>query len=182
MRIIAGEFRGRHLLAPRDKTIRPTTDRLRESIFNALTSQLGTFEGLQVADIFAGTGAFALESLSRGASGAILVEKHFDSLNLLRQNLARLGVEKKVEILTADARNLPRRGGGFDLIFMDPPYGQGLALPALDSLLAGGWAVPATLVVVERAKKDDFELPEGLEEIKSIKQGKRVAQFLTVKA
>ena len=98
MRIIAGEFRGRRLLVPKDKTIRPTTDRLRESIFNVLTSQLGTFEGLQVADIFAGTGAFALESLSRGVSGAILVEKHFDSLILLRQNIARLGVEKKVEI------------------------------------------------------------------------------------
>ncbi len=182
MRIIAGEFRGRHLLGPKDKTIRPTTDRLRESIFNALTSQLGTFEGLQVADIFAGTGAFALESLSRGASGAILVEKHFESLKLLRQNIALLGVEKKVEIITADARNLPRRGGGFDLIFMDPPYGRNLARPALDSLLASGWVVPATLVVVERAGKDIFELPESLEEIKSIKQGKRVAQFLTVKA
>ncbi len=181
MRIIAGTFKARRLLTPKDKTVRPTTDRLRESIFNVLTSRLGTFEGLQVADVFAGTGAFGLECLSRGADGAILVEKHFESLNLLRQNIALLGVEEKAEILTADARNLPRRGGHFDVIFLDPPYGRGLALPTLQSLIASHWIGPATLIVVERAEKDTFELPDTLEEVKSIKQGTRRVQFLTVK-
>ena len=181
MRIIAGEFRGRSLFAPKDKTIRPTTDRLRESIFNALASRLGSFEGLQVADLFAGTGAFALESISRGASGAVLVEKHFESLKLLRQNIESLELEKKAEVLTADARNLPRRGSLFDLVFMAPPYGRDLAAPALQSLVKSGWIGPSTLVVLERPEKDEFQLPDMLEEIKSIKQGTRLAQFLGLK-
>lgn len=181
MRIIAGKFRGRKILGPKDRSIRPTTDRLRESIFGAITSRVGNLEGLRVADVFAGTGAFGLEALSRGASSVEMVEKHFASLELLRQNIELLGVGGRADILPADDRTLPRRGTPFDLIFLDPPYGRGLASPTLISLAASGWIGPATLIVVERGEKDAFEIPETLEEIKVIKQGKRRAHFLNLK-
>ncbi len=181
MRIIAGKFRGRKILGPKDRSIRPTTDRLRESIFGAIASRVGSFEGLRVADLFAGTGAFGLEALSRGASSVEMVEKHYASLDLLRHNIELLGAGERVDVLTADARTLPRRETPFDLIFLDPPYGQSFATPALHSLAASGWIGPATLIVVERGEKDTFEVPETLEEIKVIKQGKRRAHFLSLK-
>ncbi len=181
MRIIAGKYRGRKILGPKDKTIRPTTDRLRESIFNAIVSRVGSFENLRVADLFAGTGAFGLEALSRGASSVVMVEKHYASLELLHHNIELLGAGQQVDVVAADARALPRRDKPFDLIFLDPPYRRGLAVPALLSLAASGWIGPATLIVVEREEKDAFELPATLEELKVIKQGKRRAHFLSPK-
>jgi len=178
MRIIAGEFRGRRLISPDDKTIRPTTDRLRESIFNTLAHRLGDFAGARVADIFAGTGAFGIEALSRGAAFATFVEKHRPSLDLLGRNIKHFGIEKRADVLTADALNLPKATGPYDLIFIDPPYGRGLAGPTLKSLIKAGWVTPAGLVVVEREENDACDIPPGFEEVKCIKQGKRRAHIL----
>ena len=179
MRIIAGEFRGRRLLTPKDSAIRPTADRLRESIFNALAHRLGSFEGVRVADIFAGTGAFGIEALSRGAAFACLVEKHRQSLDLIRQNINRFGMGGRTQVLTADARNLPEADKPYGLIFMDPPYGRGLTGPTLESLIAAKWIAPAGLIVVEREEKDGFDIPLRFEELKCIRQGKRRAHILT---
>jgi len=178
MRIIAGEFRGQRLISPEDKTVRPTTDRLRESIFNALAHRLGDFEGARVADIFAGTGAFGIEALSRGAAFATFVEKHRASLDLLGRNIKHFDIEERAEVITADARNLPKISKAYNLIFMDPPYGRGLSGPTLESLIKANWIAPAGLVVVEREEKDVFDLPSGFEELKCIKQGKRRAHIL----
>jgi 16S rRNA (guanine966-N2)-methyltransferase len=179
MRIIAGKFRGKRLLTPKDSAIRPTTDRLRESIFNALIHRLGGFEGVRVADIFAGTGAFGIEALSRGATFACFVEKHRQSLDLIRQNVDRFGIGGQAEVLTADARNLPEADKPYDVIFMDPPYGQGLAGPTLESLITSKWIAPVGLIVVEREEKDALDTPLGFEELKCIRQGKRRADILT---
>jgi len=181
MRIIAGKFRGRRLISPRDATIRPTTDRLRESIFNVLAHRLGTFEGTRVADIFAGTGAFGLEAASRGAAFITFIEKHRQSLELIRQNLDQFDIKDKADILIADARNLPNASNPYNVIFMDPPYGKGLAEPTLQSLISANWIAPTGLVIVERAEEDIFEFPDQFEAIKKIKQGKRRVQFLQLK-
>jgi len=181
MRIIAGKFRGRRLISPKDATIRPTTDRLRESIFNVLVHRLGTFEGARVADIFAGTGAFGLEAASRGATFITFIEKHQQSLDLIRQNLDQFDIKDKADILIADARSLPNASNPYNVIFMDPPYGKGLAEPTLQSLISAHWIAPTGLVIVERAEEDIFEFPDQFEDIKNIKQGKRRVQFLQLK-
>lgn len=178
MRIIAGEFRGRKLKTPETHDIRPTTDRLRESIFSVALHRKGTFEGLEVADVFAGTGAFGLESLSRGAAKAVFVERDEASLKLLTENISLLKVAARAEVLKLDAVAVPPRTKAPGIIFMDPPYGKGLVSPVLGRLFAKGWIGPATLVVVEREEKDDFGIPEGMEEVRVLKQGKRRAHFL----
>ncbi len=179
MRIIGGKFRGRSLLIPKESAIRPTTDRLRESIFNALTHRLGSFEGVRVADIFAGTGAFGIEALSRGAAFACFVEKHRPSLDLIHQNIDRFDIDGRAEVVTADARKLPGADKPYDVIFIDPPYGRGLAGPTVESLITSKWIAPAGLIVVEREEKDAFDIPLGFEELKCIRQGKRRADILT---
>ena len=108
----------------------------------------------------------------------MFVEKNPQSLKLLKENIALFMVGDRSEILTNDALSLPKESKAFDVIFMDPPYGKGLTFPALESLMATGWIGPATLVIVEREEKDEFEIPEGMEEVRVLKQGKRHAHFL----
>src|SRR3954467_10782232 len=123
MRIIAGRWRGRPLLSPPGHATRPTADRVREALFSMLASRLGTFEGLQVADLFAGSGALGLEALSRGAAHCVFVEKDRRAVEAIRANLAALGASGEVLARDADHAALP---GPFDLAFLDPPYGSGL--------------------------------------------------------
>lgn len=164
MRIIAGEHRGRKLTAPAGKTARPTSDRLRETIFNILEHGSGLrpdkgIKDARVADIFAGTGAMGLEALSRGAATGVFIEKHHDSVAALRGNIEMLGLPEDVaRIMVADARNLPTQEHPFDIVFMDPPYGRDLAGPTLASLAASGWVGPDSLVVLEvpKSETDDF--------------------------
>lgn len=143
MRIIAGQWRGRPLDAPKGDATRPTSDRAREGLFSMLVSRLGTFEDLAVADLFAGTGALGLEALSRGAAHCTFVEKDRLALDILRRNVDRLGADKRAEIRAQSVEHAPPPPRPFDLILMDPPYGAGLAQPALDRaadwLAPGGW-------------------------------------------
>lgn len=143
MRIIAGQWRGRPLDAPAGQTTRPTSDRAREGLFSMLASRLGSFEGLQVADLFAGTGALGLEALSRGAAFCTFVEKDRTALDTLRRNVARLGAGDRSDLRAQAVEHVPPPHRPCDLIMLDPPYGAGLAQPALDSAAAwlapGGW-------------------------------------------
>ncbi len=164
MRIIAGRYRGKHLVAPPDDSIRPTADRVRESIFDILTSRLGqSFEGLRVLDLFAGTGAMGLEALSRGAAGVVLVDSGVEARGVIRDNIEALGVGGIAKLLRRDATALGPAGtmGGFDLIFLDPPYGQGLGEKALVSARAGGWIAPGAVIVLEEARVARLVLPDG---------------------
>jgi 16S rRNA (guanine966-N2)-methyltransferase len=139
MRIIAGRWRGRALAAPAGQATRPTSDRTREALFSMLASRIGTFEGLRVADLFAGSGALGLEALSRGAAHCTFVETDRTAIEAIRRNLAALGAEAEVLASPAEHARLP---GPFDLVFLDPPYGSALARPVLARLplVPGGWA------------------------------------------
>ncbi len=138
MRIIAGKWRGRALKAPPGDATRPTSDRAREALFSMLASRLGSFEGLAVADIFAGTGALGLEALSRGATHCTFVEQDRAALEALRANIATLGADALVRAQSATGFS----GGPFDLVFLDPPYRSGLWKEALGrlTLAPGAWA------------------------------------------
>ncbi|MGZ8326703.1 MAG: 16S rRNA (guanine(966)-N(2))-methyltransferase RsmD [Allosphingosinicella sp.] len=138
MRIIAGQWRGRPLAAPPGDSTRPTSDRAREGLFSMLASRLGSFEGLQVADLFAGSGALGLEALSRGAAHCVFVENDRRAVEAIRSNLAALGASGEVLARSAEHAALPVPA---DHAFLDPPYGSGLA-PAVLAKLAmapGGW-------------------------------------------
>ncbi len=139
MRIIAGRWRGRPLLAPPGDSTRPTADRVREALFSMLASRLGSFEGLEVADLFAGSGALGLEALSRGAAHCVFVENDRSALDAIRRNLAALDAPGEVLARSAEHAALPRP---VDLAFLDPPYGSGLAPAVLAKLevAPGGWA------------------------------------------
>src|SRR5436305_455422 len=139
MRIIAGRWRGRPIVAPAGQATRPTSDRTREALFSMLASRLGSFEGLAVADLFAGSGALGLEALSRGAARCTFVETDRSAIEAIRRNLAAFGAE--AEILAVPAAQA-RLAGPLDLAFLDPPYGSGLAPAALAALplAPGGWA------------------------------------------
>lgn len=164
MRIIAGRFRGKPLLTPGDDTVRPTADRVRESIFDILASRLGqNFTGLRVLDLFAGTGAMGIEALSRGAESCVFVENGVEGRGLIRDHIEAFGLGGVARLLRRDATALGPSGtlGAFDLVFLDPPYGRDLAGRALLSARDGGWLKPDTIIVVEEARETTFEVPEG---------------------
>ena len=168
MRIVGGQWRGRVLAAPRSQAIRPTADRLRESLFNILAHAYGDpITGARVLDLFAGTGALGLEALSRGASFALFVDDGAEARALLRENIATLGLGGVTRIFRRDATRLGAAHPlePFTLAFLDPPYGQGLAEKALVSAHSGGWLAPDALVVVEEAAKAAFAAPEGFAEL-----------------
>jgi 16S rRNA (guanine966-N2)-methyltransferase len=165
MRIIAGRHRGRPLAAPEGLGVRPTSDRAREALFDILAhgrfSDGPAYDAARVLDAFAGTGAFGLEALSRGAAQAVFMEKDRNALGALRANIAALGEEKSAAVLPVDARRAPAAAAPCTLAFLDPPYGEDLAAPALIALAAAGWLAPAALVVVEVAARQKFAAPEG---------------------
>ena len=180
LRVISGQLRGRRLEAPADCGTRPTADRLRERIFSILKSRNGAFEGLKVADIFAGSGAMGIEAVSRGAAMACFVENDSGSLELLKRNLKKLKIDGLCEVLAADARRLPASGGTFDLIFLDPPYGHGLVEPALISLAESKWIGRDSLLIVELAAADPFDLPSGFVAVDDRQHGSSRIMFLTL--
>lgn len=157
MRIIAGRWRSRPLEAPAGATTRPTADRARETLFSMLTSRLGSFEGLLILDLFAGTGALALEALSRGAARAVLAERDLPSRRAIEANIRKLGAEAR--LIAFDACALPPAQAPADLIFLDPPYKEGLAPKALQSALKMGWVAPHTWICVETARGEALEAP-----------------------
>ena len=168
MRIVGGRLRGRPLAAPTSQAIRPTADRLRESLFNILVHAYGDpIADARVLDLFAGTGALGLEALSRGAAFALFIDEGAEARALLRENVATLGLGGTTRIFRRDATKLgvAHPIEAFSLAFLDPPYGRGLAEQALASARAGGWLAPGALVVVEEAAKPGFAAPEGFDEI-----------------
>lgn len=156
MRIIAGQWRGRPLIAPKGDTTRPTADRTREALFSMLTSRMGSFEDLAVADLFAGSGALGLEALSRGAASCLFVEQDKPALDALRANIAKLGAKGDVRAQSVMALGPAR--APLDLILMDPPYGTGAGVVALDKLARLGWVSPASWISIETAKNEKVEL------------------------
>jgi 16S rRNA (guanine966-N2)-methyltransferase len=165
MRIVAGRFRGRPLAAPGDGRTRPTSDRVRESVFNVLEHGIPDFTlaGARVLDLFAGTGALGLEALSRGAAFCLFVEEDAAARGLIRRNVEALGLGGITKVFRRDATDMGPAGnrGGFDLVFLDPPYEQDLARRALASAAAGGWLAPGAVAVIEEARRATIALPPG---------------------
>ncbi len=165
MRIVAGKHRGRHLAAPEGAGVRPTSDRAREALFNVLAHRPLRADGkpalaeARVLDIFAGTGAMGLEALSRGAAYATFVERDRAALAALEKNVAELGEAARTAILRIDVLALPHAKEAASLAFLDPPYGAGLAEPALATLANGGWLEDGAVVIVELGKRDELSPP-----------------------
>ena len=168
MRIVGGRLRSRPIAGPKAPGLRPTADRLRESLFNILAHGYGDpVAGARVLDLFAGTGALGIEALSRGASFAVFVDDGVEARALLRQNSETLGLGGVSRIFRRDATKLgpAHPVEPFSLVFLDPPYGKGLAEKALASAREGGWLKPDALIVVEEAADAGFTAPEGFEEL-----------------
>jgi 16S rRNA (guanine966-N2)-methyltransferase len=183
MRIVAGKFRGKALTSPPDDSIRPTADRVRESVFNILSSRLGpSFDGLRVLDLFAGTGALGLEALSRGASSVVFVDTSADARGLIRDHIEAFGAGGVAKLLRRDATSLGPAGtmGPVDLVFLDPPYGQGLGELALASVKEGGWLKPETLLVLEEGAEVALDLPAGFALDDRREYGAAAVHFLTL--
>jgi 16S rRNA (guanine966-N2)-methyltransferase len=167
MRVVGGRLGGRPLVGPKSNAIRPTADRLRESLFNILLHGYGDpITGARVLDLFAGTGALGIEALSRGAAFALFVDDGAEARALLRENVAALGLGGTTRIFRRDATKLGPAHPlePFALTFLDPPYGRNLAAPALVSARIGGWLAPDALAVVEEATSA-FAAPEGFTEL-----------------
>ncbi len=149
MRIISGKWRGRSLAVPQGDTTRPTADRTREALFSILTSRLGSFEGLVVADIFAGTGALGFEAMSRGAARAVFVDHDKGAIAAIRKTIATLGIERETELIPTAVSALGKARAECDLLMFDPPYETGGAGALLERLTRLGWAAPAAWASIE---------------------------------
>lgn len=185
MRIVGGRLGGRPLAGPKPGigSIRPTSDRLRESLFNVLTHAYGdAVEGARVLDLFAGTGALGFEALSRGAGFALLVDDGTEARGIIRENQMALGVAGFSRIFRRDATKLgPITGmAPFGLVFCDPPYRKGLGEKALTSAREGGWLAPDALIVLEEAADAEIALPEGFEELERRAYGETQVLVLRV--
>jgi 16S rRNA (guanine966-N2)-methyltransferase len=164
MRVVSGRLRSRPLAGPKSDAVRPTSDRLREALFNILTHAYGDpVTGARVLDLFAGTGALGIEAISRGAAYALFVDDGVEARALLRDNVETLGLGGVTRIFRRDATRLGPAHPlePFSLVFLDPPYGKGLAEKALVSVRDGGWLKPQALLVVEEAADAGFIAPEG---------------------
>jgi 16S rRNA (guanine966-N2)-methyltransferase len=165
MRVVGGELKGRNIVAPASRDIRPTADRLRESVFNILVHAYDDpFQDARVLDLFAGTGALGIEAISRGAVFTLFGA---EARALLRNNVEALALGGVTKVYRRDATDLgpAHPMEPFSLVFLDPPYGKGLAEKALASLRNGGWLKPNALLVVEEAKAAAFAAPDGYEEL-----------------
>lgn len=181
MRIVGGEFRGRPLATPRTGAIRPTSDRTREAVFNVIAHRYPEkLEGGRVLDLFAGTGALGLEALSRGASACVFIEESAEGRGLIRDNVEAFGLQGRTKIFRRDATRLGDIGtiSPFDLVFADPPYGRGLAEPALHSARAGGWLSPGALIVLEEAAAAPFSPGDGFVIADERPYGETVMRFI----
>ncbi len=162
MRIVGGRFRGRPLVTPSDGSVRPTSDRVREAVFNILTHGIPGFalDSARVLDLFSGTGALGIEALSRGASYCLFVEDATEARALVRRNIEALGLTGVTKVFRRDATNLGPASSRepFQLAFLDPPYGKGLAERALASAAAGGWLALDAVAVIEERKDTAFAL------------------------
>src|SRR6476661_6359619 len=174
MRVVGGKLRSRPLAGPKSDAVRPTTDRLREALFNILTHSYGDpITGARVLDLFAGTGALGIEAISRGAAYALFVDEGVEARALLRDNVEALGLGGSTRIFRRDATKLGPAHPlePFGLAFLDPPYGHVLAEQALIAARDGSWLLPDALVVVEEAADANFVATEGYEELERREYG-----------
>ncbi|QWC55857.1 16S rRNA (guanine(966)-N(2))-methyltransferase RsmD [Erythrobacter sp. 3-20A1M] len=158
MRIVAGDWRGRNLVAPKGEATRPTADRTRETLFSMLASRLGGFDGLSVVDLFAGSGALGLEALSRGAAFCLFVEEDKNAVRAIRDNITALDAKTRSAVQTGSVLSLGPAKQAHDLILLDPPYHTGAGGVALDRLARLGWVAPATWVALETACDEEPSL------------------------
>lgn len=158
MRIIAGEWRGRKLAAPKGETTRPTGDRTRETLFSMLTSRLGSFEGLRAADLFAGSGALGIEALSRGVAHCLFVENDDHALKALRANIDAFGARERSDVRSGSVLHLGPAKAPLNLIMLDPPYDTGAGMVALDKLNRLGWIASATWIALETGHREDVAI------------------------
>jgi 16S rRNA (guanine966-N2)-methyltransferase len=168
MRVVGGRLKGRNIAAPSSRDIRPTADRLRESVFNILIHAYDDpIEDARVLDLFAGTGALGIEAVSRGAAFTLFVDNGAEARALLRNNVEALGLGGVTKVYRRDATHLgpAHPVEPFALAFLDPPYGRGLGEKALASLRDGGWLTPGALLVVEESKAANFAAPDGFEQL-----------------
>jgi len=185
MRIVGGRFSGRTLTTPKSQAIRPTADRLRESLFNILAHRYGDpVRDARVLDLFAGTGALGLEAMSRGAAFALFIDDGAEARALIRGNVEALGLGGTTRIFRRDATRLgpAHPVEPFTLAFLDPPYRLGLAEKSLVSLRDGGWLAAGALVVVEEATTANFAVPAGYEDAEHRRYDDTELIFLQVSA
>lgn len=178
MRVIGGSLKGKKLFSAKGLNLRPTSDRVKESIFDILQDQ---FQGWNVLDLFAGTGALGIEALSRGAKRAVFVEGNKRSLGALRRNIEECRLKEQSEVLgrevQATIKILEARGESFELIFLDPPYGRGLARRILEALSGNSIVTPDTLVVAEHSISEGIESIPSLKRIDLRKYGRTLISF-----
>lgn len=179
MRIISGQWRGRALIAPKGTETRPTADRTREGLFSMLVSRLGSFEGLRVLDLFAGSGALGLEALSRGAGHCTFVEQDAAALDALRTNIAKMNAASLSDVRAQSVTALGPSAAPYDLVMLDPPYRSGAAVVALERCLRLGWLAPGALVTVETAKGEAVAV-EGFEAEAERVYGKAMITLLRI--
>ena len=181
MKIVGGRLRGRSLSTPKDNRIRPTSDRVREAVFNILAHGINGFalEGAQVFDLFAGTGALGIEAVSRGAAHCIFVENDAAARALIQANIDQLGLGGVTTLFRRSATDLgrPARAGAVTLVFADPPYGKGLAEQAIAGLITNRWLAPGAVIIVEEAASAEIAWPEGVGEIDRRRYGQTQVAF-----
>lgn len=182
MRIVAGQFRGKPLVAPEGRDcVRPTSDRARESVFNILMhNHFGTLDGVRVLDVFAGTGALGLEALSRGAAHVVFMERGGPAVPALKANIAACKAERKTTVLLGDATSPPSAGASSacELVFMDPPYDTDLLPATLTGLAKQGWLTDGAVLVCEHRFSTDLEPPAGFTQLDERRYGKAKVTFL----
>ena len=183
MRIVAGDLRGRPIQAPEGLDVRPTSDRAREAIFNILEHAAWSqgIDGRRAIDLFAGSGAMGLEALSRGAAACLFIDLAEASLAAIRANVATFGLERRGRLQRQDVAKLGRRPEAeppYDFAFLDPPYGKGLAEPAIHALSAGGWLAADAVVTLEQAAGEASLVVEGFEVLDQRRYGVARVSFL----
>jgi 16S rRNA (guanine966-N2)-methyltransferase len=183
VRIVGGQFRGRAIASPVTGATRPTSDRVREAMFNILAHSVDGFsiEGAVVLDLFAGTGALGIEALSRGAKFCMFVETEAEARGVIRDNVEAFGLTGVTKIFRRDVTGLGEAGkyAGMTLVFADPPYGQGLGEKALTSAAEGGWLASGAIVVLEERRDAVVQLPSGFTEFDRRSWGETQAIFAT---
>lgn len=179
MRIIGGTYRGKKLLPPPNNTIRPTTDRMRETLFNILEHGSGPrIRGAKILDLFAGTGALGIEAISRGANHVTFVDKDPKSMKLVKQNAALINCDEKVNFIITDGTSMMSRSDKFDIIFVDPPYNKELITPALNNIYEQNILTQHGLVVIEYATGEEVDITPFFTQVKNRKIGDAIFSVL----
>ncbi len=183
MRIVSGKNKGARLNTPKSNATRPTSDRVREAIFNKLEHSGDNFDWseMQVLDLFAGTGALGLEALSRGASFTLFIETAIEARGIIRRNIEQLGYTGQSKLSRRDATKLGplKRLAPFNLVFIDPPYERSLGERALQSALEGGWIAGNAMIILEESKRAEINWPTKIQPIEQREFGDTHIHFAT---